>query len=379
MKKHLLFFALIFYTITSIANNEKSDTSNLSKREWVGNLELSTYVEAYYQYDFNQPRNALRPGFVYSFHRNNIPNINIALVKLNYSSARIRVNAGVMGGTYSVANLANEPTYLRNIFEANIGFNLLKRKQLWLDIGVLPSHIGFESAIGKDCRTLTRSMMADNSPYFETGARLSYTSDNGKLMTSVLLLNGWQRIRWINGNSLPSVGWQIQGKPNEKWIINSSGFAGTDKVNAERKMRYFHNFYIIYTPIEKTEATIGFDVGAEQKSKAEANYNIWYSPVLMVRYVAFKQMAIAARWEYYSDKGGAIITSQSTDGFQTFGYSLCVDALPYNGMLLRLEGKLLQSISGASFEKRTGDYSVFSPSLAIAFSYSFAHVFFKRP
>ena len=138
----------------------KADSTLLAKQnEWQGQLELSAYIEAYYQYDFNKPANGLRPAFVYSFHRNNIPNINLAMVKFSYNSIRFRANAAAMGGTYSVANMANEPIYLRNIFEANFGFKLLKQKQLWLDAGVLPSHIGFESAIGKNPNDATKAVI----------------------------------------------------------------------------------------------------------------------------------------------------------------------------------------------------------------------------
>lgn len=59
----------------------------------------------------------------------------------------------------------------------------------------MPSHIGFESAIGKDCWNLTRSILADNSPYYETGIKLGYTSKNEKLYLAGMYLNGWQRIQ----------------------------------------------------------------------------------------------------------------------------------------------------------------------------------------
>ena len=35
---------------------------------------------------------------------------------------------------------------------------------LWLDAGIFVSHIGLESANSRDNLTLTRSIMADNSP-----------------------------------------------------------------------------------------------------------------------------------------------------------------------------------------------------------------------
>lgn len=171
-----------------------------------------------------------------------------------------------MAGTYSNANLVAEPGVLKNIYEANAGINLSKKKQLWLDGGIFASHIGFESAIGKDCWTMTRSISADNTPFYESGMKLTYSSDNGKFIGSALIYNGWKCIQRVEGNSLPSFGWQIIGKPNHKILINSSSFIGTDKADSVRQMRYFHNLYAIFTPSSKLGITVGFDAGVEQKT-----------------------------------------------------------------------------------------------------------------
>lgn len=117
-------------------------------------------------------------------------------------------------GSYMNANYAAEEGVLKNIYEANVGVKLSKTKNLWIDAGILPLHIGFESAIGADCFTLTRSMMAENSPYFETGAKLSYSADNGKWDMAILVLNGWQRMQRVEGNTTPAFGHQLTFRPS---------------------------------------------------------------------------------------------------------------------------------------------------------------------
>jgi hypothetical protein len=204
---------------------------------------------------------------------------------------------------------------------------------------IFPSHIGFESAISKDCWTLTRSIMAENTPYFETGAKLSYTSDNGKLFASVLLLNGWQRIQRIKGNSLPSFGWQITYKPNTVFSLNSSTFFGANQPDADRKMRYYHNFYGIIQPSDQFGITIGVDFGAEQKNVASKHYNLWYSPAVIVRYVPTAKVAMAARYEYYNDAAGVVISTATPNGFQTHGVSANLDINILKNLLWRIEGK----------------------------------------
>ena len=164
-----------------------------------GILTVSGYAELYYQYDFNKPSDNNRPGFVYSHNRHNEFNLNLGFVKAGYSADRVRANLAIGAGTYMNANYAAEPGVLKNVYEANAGIKLGK-KNLWLDAGIFPSHIGFESAIGKDCRTLTRSIAADNTPYYEAGAKLSYGSPDGKWSLTALALNGWQRIKRMDGN-----------------------------------------------------------------------------------------------------------------------------------------------------------------------------------
>jgi hypothetical protein len=43
-----------------------------------------------------------------------------------------------------------------------------------------------------------------------------------------LIVNGWQRIQRLQGNSLPSFGTQINYSPTEKITFNWSTFIGTD-------------------------------------------------------------------------------------------------------------------------------------------------------
>lgn len=302
-------------------------------------LSISGYLEAYYGYDFGANHSHSRAPFLYSFNRNNEFNLNLGLLKASYSKERVRANLGLMAGTYSNANLAGEPATLRNIFEANVGFKASKTKNLWIDAGILPSHIGFESAIGKDCWSLTRSILADNSPYYESGAKISYTSANDKWLLSGMVLNGWQRIARTDGNNTPAFGHQITWKPNDKVTLNSSSLVGNDKPDSLRQMRYFHNFYGLFQITPAFGATVGFDIGAEQKSKGSADYNTWYSPVLILRAKLTDRLTLSARGEYYTDPNGVIIATGTQNGFQTYGYSLNADFAIFDNLLWRIEGR----------------------------------------
>lgn len=332
MKKSLVLLAILLGAGQIVSAQEKSNR-----------LTISGYTEVYYQYDFSNPLNNKRPGFVYSHDRNNEFNLNLGFIKAAYNTEMLRANLAIAAGTYMNANYAVEPGVLKNIYEANIGIRLSKTHNLWLDAGILPSHIGSESAVGKDNWMLTRSLAAENSPYFETGAKLTYSTANGKWTASLLVLNGWQRIQKVEGNSVPSFGHQLFYKPNDKLTLNSSSFIGNEKADSIRQMRYFHNLYVIYQVNGQWGITAGFDIGIEQKEKASSKYNSWYTPVLIVRYKPSDKLAFAVRGEYYSDKNGVIISSDTPNGFRTFGYSLNADYYILPNLVWRTEVKNLSS------------------------------------
>ena len=327
------------------------------------------YAEVYYGYDFGRPATNTRPSFLYNYTHHNRVNANLVFLKFAYAKNRFRFNIAPMLGTYSQSNLAEEPFYLRQIFEANIGGKLLKNKELWLDAGVFPSHIGFESAIGKDCSTLSRSMLAENSPYFETGIKLTY-QHNPKWTFTVLVLNGWQKIRWIKGKTLPSFGAQIVYQPTDKLLFNYSNFIGTDNPDSIRRMRYFHNLYAVWSAHPQLTLTAGFDIGTEQKAKYSAAYNVWYSPVFIVQYKPISKLAVAARYEFYSDRNGALIKTGTLNGFQTHGVSVNLDYIICSKIVWRVEGKILNSRDKIFIYKEResrNNYSILT-SMAISLS-----------
>lgn len=306
-------------------------------------LTLSAYAEAYYAYDFNQPDDHNRPGFLYSHNRHNEFNLNLGFVKVAYLSDRLRGNLAMAAGTYINANYAAEPGFLKNVYEANGGFKLSKNGNLWIDAGIFASHIGFESAISKDCQALTRSLLAENSPYYESGAKLTYTTANGKWLFSGLWLNGWQHIQRPDGNNTPAFGTQVTFTPNSNLTLNYSTFIGNDKPDEVKQMRYFHNLYGIFHLSDHLHLTAGFDYGMEQSAPESDEYNDWFSPVLILKYDFNDTWSVVGRVENYTDKNGVIIATGTENGFQTTGYSLGVDCKLTQNAMWRIEGRMLNS------------------------------------
>lgn len=306
-------------------------------------LKVIGYLETYFGYDFNKPANNNRPGFIYSHNRHNEVNLNLGFIKGSYDDGTIRANLAMMAGTYANANLAAEPGVLKNLFEANAGVKLSKSSNLWFDAGIFASHIGFESAISKDCWVLTRNISSENTPYYESGAKLTYGSADGKLTAAAFYLNGWQRITRQEGNSQPAGGIQVTWKPSDKITVNYSNYLGTEGGDSVSMIRFYHNVYGIFQVTEHLGLTIGFDYGTQQKENGTSDKNEVISPVAIARYTINDQWAVAGRIEYYEDRNGVIIATGTPGGFKTNGYSLNLDYAPIPIALVRLEGKLYDS------------------------------------
>lgn len=328
---------------------------------------FSGYMELYYRYDFNRPAAGFQPAYMYSYNRHNETNVNLAFGKVQLTDKNYRASLALGTGTYMNANYAAEPGLLKAIVEANAGVRLSRKKEFWLDAGILPSHIGFESAIGKDCWTLTRSLVADNSPYFETGIILSYTSANSKWLFSLLALNGWQRIQRVEGNSLLSWGTQVQYRPTEKLILNYSSFIGTDKPDTARRIRHYHNCYAIITLNKNIAFTLGFDYGQEQVPGNQ--WNNWIAPVVLVQASLSPQWSITARGEGFRDPGQILISSPVPRGFRVAGTSLNLDRKIGKNILLRLEHRLLWSADPVFYKinKPVKQTQAFTTSMNISF------------
>lgn len=330
-------------------------------------LKLEFYAENYFAFNPGNTPNNLITGFLCSYNRHNEVNLNIGILKASWKTKTQRASLGFMAGTYVESNLVSEPGVLKHIYEANSGIKISKKNNLWLEAGIFPSHIGFESAIGKECWNLTRSILADNSPYYETGIKLSYTNPSDKWFFSGMMLNGWQCIRRPPGNNSPAFGHQIVWSPLKNISLNSSSFIGNVYPDSARRMRYFHNFFM-KAGYGKTSFILGFDLGAEQKEKSASVYHIWYSPVVLMKYKLTQRTYIAGRLEYYSDSKRVIIQSLNPKGFQTMGTSFNIDFNISPEFLFRMEGRVFYSGKSSFLINQKSVNSIFflTGSLAVS-------------
>lgn len=344
-----------------VANYAYSQNDSLYNK-----IKFSGFIDAYYNFN-RSGKNTRNIPYTYNHSKNNELNVNLALLHGKYTDDHVRANIGLQAGTYVMANYAAEPQVLQNIYDANAGVRLYG--DLWLDAGIFgSSHVGFESAISKDNWTLTRSLCAENTPYYEAAAELNYEPKHGKLLVSFMVLNGWQVVADNNNNK--AIGYQINWKPTEKLTFNASSYYGEAyNLPNSNSMRYFHHFYTTYLINKRINVCAIFDAGIQEEIFNKNYYNTWYNPTLLLKGVINDKWSACLRGEYYHDPNNVVITTLNNKGFETYGYSLNLDYTPYPNIWLRIEGKQLNCNTDAFIHQSKSSKTVnqLVTSLAVSF------------
>jgi hypothetical protein len=135
-------------------------------------------------------------------------------------------------------------------------------------------------------------------------------------------------------------------------------------------MRYFHNFFGVFKLNNKLAATVGFDIGIEQKNKGSSAFNTWFNPTAILRYTPSANTAIAVRGEYYDDKNSVIVSSISPNGFKTWAFSANFDWRITKNFLWRIEARSLIS-KDSIFTRQDGGTTNNNTFLTTALALSF--------
>jgi hypothetical protein len=294
-------------------------------------LRFGAFVDAYYAFDLNDPPSRLR-AFTTQPVRHNTFSVNLAALRGEYTSDQARA-AFVWGvGDYVESNYAAEPEYLRGLIEAYGGVRLAGG--VWVDAGVLLSHIGPESPYSTANLTLGRSLIAEFSPYYETGVRVSYAPSD-RLSLAGLVLNGWQNI--AETNDAKAFGTQVSYRLAPNVLLNWSSFIGNEAPDSsDARTRIFNDLYATWAVSPALDVVAAFDFGFQRRPE-EDDYTAWQGGALIGRYRLSPAVAVNGRAEFYDDPDETIVVTAPGAGFQVVGASLGLDVTPASNAFVRFE------------------------------------------
>lgn len=297
-------------------------------------ITFSGGVDVYYAFDFSRPADRNRLYTTQAFRHNEF-NLNFGFLQAAYAADNVRATLALHTGTYVQSNYAAEPNELtRMILQANVGVRL--REKVWLDVGIMPSHIGYESTFSLENEIYTRALMAENSPYYETGARLT-AEVSEKVTLKLLVLNGWQNIQ--ETNSAKSLGFAVAYAPSEQLELSYSNYYGNEAPDGMApRRRFFHNMYARYAFSGSFSMAGSVDYGRQERFDSNRKGS-WYAGLLLARYRLNNRFAVAGRVEHYHDAHQLIVATGTAHGFRTSSTSLNLDYIPAPNMRWRFEAR----------------------------------------
>jgi hypothetical protein len=321
-----------------------------------GKVNISGYVDLYYGRSVNLPPTSDRP-YAVSSSRNREISINLAYIDIRYQDEFVRARFTPAVGTYMNANYAAEPGTLKNIFEANAGVRISKKRNIWLDAGIIGSPFTNETAISKDQLLYTRSFAAENAPYYLSGARVSVPF--GKNLTAYgYLINGWQQIDDVNNNL--AIATQIEYRPSNSILINWNTYFGNEGSTAKPdfKNRYFTDLYAIFKPNKQVTLTADIYGGIQENKPDTLATSLlpWWQANAAIQYELNPKLSVAARIEYFEDLNQVILTplNPAVNGFSTYSSSICFNWKINSKAWFRLEGRHYASPENVYFDQNKG-------------------------
>ena len=312
----------------------RSQTIPLSTEPDAPYLVLTAGAELAYAYSLNEPVDG-KISYVTVPSVHNSFMLTMGRLSASVLSSNIRGTTTLHFGSFVDANYTGADVAWKVVQEAHGGFRITD--QLWVDGGILPSHIGIEGMVGSENWTSIHAIVADLTPYYETGIKFSYNSSE-ELQFVAILMNGWQNI--VENNSQKSVGTQIKWTHDTTALINWSTYAGVDPANdGQSATRYWSDLYATYSLTDEFALMANFDFGLQDFADATTEDDVvWYTGIAC-RYQATQVTTVTARVETYQHPQGVTSDSWTTFGYTATSAVLALEMKPYNGVKVRLEGK----------------------------------------
>jgi hypothetical protein len=236
------------------------------------------FVDTYYAWDVDQPHNFDR-AYTTQPARHAEFNVNLVYIEAKWTGPRYRGRLALQWGTSVQANYAGEPklggvsgpNVSQFIQEATVGYQLAS--SVWLDGGIFFSHLGYEGWISRDNLSYTRSLVADFSPYYEAGVKLTWTA-SPKLTATFALLNGWQDISVYN--TPPAAGVRFDYTPTSSVTLTYDNFVGNAAPDsAPVRLRIYHDVIAQYNPSGPWQFAAVYSLGTQGRSTPSGGTANW--------------------------------------------------------------------------------------------------------
>jgi hypothetical protein len=266
-------------------------------------VELTSFVDTYYSYNFNKPAGdtPLR-NFDTKHNQLSINLVEVALEQKPSAKSRLGFRADLdFGPTTDIVHAA-EPggTDVFKIFEQGyLSYLAPAGKGLQFDVGKFVTPFGAEVIETKDNWNYSRSLLfALAIPYYHVGVRATYNV-NDKIAVNGFLVNGWNNAEDNNGGK--SIGLAATFKPHPKLSIVGNFMGGPEQKDNTADKRYLWDGTVTFNATSTLSLMANYDYGKDRFAGAPVK---WQGIAGYLRWQATSNWAIAPRVEWLDDADG---------------------------------------------------------------------------
>lgn len=324
---------------------------------WFEAFELHGSVDVYYGYNFNRPIDGdnFTSGAGTTAKKANDVNLNLAAIELFHDAKPVGLHLILNYGTGSEVLYAAEPQgnamgaqAFKLIQQASLSYRAPWGRGLLLEAGIYPSHIGFEVFPSQGNWSYTRSWMAEFSPYYQAGLKLSYNFTD-QLSAQLHVMNGWQLIG--ENNAAKAIGTQLAWN-HEKVSVTFNTFFGPELANDNKHWRVFGDLIVVVRPLPWLNLSLSADVGHQQLPQSQSA--LWHTVYGSVRFMPRQWLALTLRAGYFGDDNGLISGAAQT----LLQADATLELRLHDHLLIKLEGRYDHStapVFSASKRAPTGE------------------------
>jgi len=212
---------------------------------------VSLYLDSYYGYSFNHPKDDTIVGSN-TVGRNAEFQINTAGVGIeaDYKNVIGKVSFQVGNMQSLIQDADASVTRGRNLSTANYkylseilgGYHFDKWYGINVEAGIFYSYVGMESYLTAENWNYNRSLVCDFTPFYFSGARVQIFPTE-KIKIEPWIMNGFQSYgKW---NTSPSAGLSNYYRPHEWLAFAANFYYGTDTKDNPGRKRFHHDNSIL--------------------------------------------------------------------------------------------------------------------------------------
>lgn len=219
-----------------------------------------------------------------------------------------------------------------------------------MDAGILGSPYTNENPVSKDQIMYSRSLSAENSPYYLSGMKLTIPLRKN-LHFYTYFINGWQQIQ--DNNEQLALGTQLEWQLGKNHIINWNTYIGNEESPLQPKFdtRFFSDLYWIGKFGKKWDASACLYAGSQRYSTYRydslisppdyatyRNYT-WWNANLQLKYAFTTKISLSGRVEWFNDENNIFQTPwyRAEKGYRNGSFGFCLNRRVENNAMLRLE------------------------------------------